>query len=254
MLTIIISAIFGLCMGSFVHVAISCFSPQYSFLEYVFHICFSRSKCPHCQMRLHGLLLIPIFSWLLLKGRCKICKSSIPFHYPLMELSICCHCVFITLLLDITVWAGIIILLGHTFLILAFIDIKYLLLPNYFNYSILLIGTLTAYLDIANIQLNEALIGIVFGFGILWLPARIYYCIKKNPGLGGGDIKLLSALGTWIHYEYLPLLLVIASTIGIVYLLFYVYIKQTTLTKVKIPFGPCLLIASYGILLFTSVD
>jgi len=254
MLNMIISAIFGLCMGSFVHVAISRFSPHYSFFQYVFHICLSRSKCPDCQMRLHGLLLIPIFSWLILKGRCKICKKSIPIHYLLMELTLGCQCIFITWLLDMTVWTGIIILLGHLFFILACIDIKYLLLPNYFNYAILLIGLLTAHLGIANIQLDEALIGIICGFALLWLPAKLHHCIKKYPGLGGGDIKLLSALGTWIHYEYLPLLLVIASTIGIIYLLFYGYIKQDRLTNVKIPFGPCLLIASYGILLFASVD
>jgi len=87
---------------------------------------------------------------------------------------------------------------------------------------------------------------------LLWIPANLYYYIKKRIGLGGGDIKLLAALGAWINYTELPILLILASIMGILYILLLAYFKKIPLKTIIIPFGPCLLISSYAMLLILA--
>lgn len=240
----------GLCLGSFTHVVIYCFSPTKTTKQFLYDISFRRSYCPHCQKTLGFLSLIPLLSWLVQQRRCKYCLQAIPFHYALTELLIASFCIVIISFFGISIWSSILIIQGIIFIILAIIDIKYFLLPNCMTYFILSSGIVAAYFDLGTISFMNAIIGALFGYFLLWLPAKSYYLIKKQVGLGGGDIKLLSALGTWIDYSQLPILLVIASCIGIVWFSIDYYSKKPVNNiPLIIPFGPCLLISAYCLLI-----
>lgn len=248
-IVLICTGLLGLCFGSFIHVAIYRFSPDKAALSYLYDIVFSRSKCVYCYHKLSYLSLIPIISWLIQRGQCRYCHQSIAINYLLVELVISIYCCVMISTYDCTPWTIILIFLGLYFIILAAIDFRYLLLPNYFTYPIMLTGLALSYVEINPIRLIDGGLGIICGYILLWVPAHLYYYFKKHSGLGGGDIKLLAALGTWIHYSQLPMLLVFASSIGILYVIFGAYFKKIPLKIVVIPFGPCLLISAYIILL-----
>lgn len=249
LMELIIVGLIGLCLGSFTHVVIYRFSPTKTTKQFLYDISIRRSYCPHCEKTLGFLSLIPLLSWLVQQRRCKYCLRAIPLHYALTELLIACYCIVIILFFGISIRSSILIMQGIIFIILAVIDIKYFLLPNCITYFILSSGIVAAYFNLGTITLMNAIIGVLFGYFLLWLPAKSYYLIKKQVGLGGGDIKLLSALGAWIDYSQLPILLIIASFIGIVLFIIYYSKKPDNNFPMIIPFGPCLLISAYCLLI-----
>lgn len=252
---ILITGGIGLCLGSFVNLIISRYSPSQTTYQFLVTIIFKRSYCPQCKHNLTGFSLIPVISWLIQGGKCRFCQTSIAIHYPAMEMLFAIINIFIITYYGINLWSIMLILLTMIFIILIIIDYRYLILPNCFNYLILILGLISSTFGITQIVLYDAWMGIVLGMILLGVPSVIYYLITKRIGLGGGDIKLLAALGTWVNYHYLPILLIIACMIGLI--LFAIH-KHPYLTKFKthtvnkskvIPFGPCLIIAAYCLLL-----
>lgn len=244
----------GFCLGSFIHCAISRFLPDQTMIQYFKEIIFSRSKCPTCHKKLDILSLIPIFSWLKQRGRCKYCLAIIPIDYLITELIVSIYCLGITYCYNLTVWSIILIFVGLYYALLAIIDFKYLLLPNYLTYPLLLIGLLFAYFDVGLITFYDALFGAIYGYTLLSIPAAVYYLIKKRAGLGGGDIKLLAALGTWLPVTELVNLLLYASIVGITYFIIYKAIVRPIEKNILVPFGSCLLICAYLRLLILSFN
>ncbi|WP_085246605.1 prepilin peptidase [Gilliamella mensalis] len=236
----------GLCMGSFVHVAYCRYLPTLTTCQYLYRISVYRSACPHCHHRLNAWQLVPVVAWLILKGRCHYCKVKISCRYLIVELFVAALFAIIYFDKGINFQSCILMLLGCYFLLLAFIDFKYYLLPDLFTQPLMWIGIMLAYFNITNIELADALLGIFLGYLLLKIPATLFYLISKKEGLGGGDIKLLAALGAWLPYTLLPLLLFFSSLLGIMYYLFLRYALNQNITKI-IPFGPFLLISGYVI-------
>lgn len=234
----------GLCVGSFINAAYYRFSPNKTVSQYLFSITFYRSACPLCGKKLLAWQLIPIISWCLLKRRCYYCHGKIAYRYIMVELLVALLFVVILENKGINCYSFILLVLGCWFLLLALIDYNYYLLPDFFTQPLMWTGLILAYFELSGISLRAALIGVLFGYLLLKLPAILFYLIYQKTGLGRGDVKLLSALGTWVYYEKLPLLLIIASLLGIVYFIILRFdIKRQ---KIKIiPFGPFLLIAGY---------
>lgn len=251
--TIFFTLIIGLCLGSFIHLAINRYSPEKLGLTYLYDITLVGSKCGHCQHNLDWLSLLPVFSWLLQYRRCKYCQTIIPVHYPLTELAVAGHCLMVISIYGLTITAIILIILGCYFTILAIIDYKYLLLPNFFTYPLLLSGLILAYYQISFITFYDAILGAIYGYALLWIPSVLYYLIKKRLGLGGGDIKLLAGLGTWLHYSHLPTLLILASITGLGYAMIQRIFRKTNIKNMLIPFGSCLLLCCYILLLFLTI-
>lgn len=242
----------GLCLGSFIHTAIYRFFPTQTAQDYIYEIALSRSQCPNCHKNLSSLSLIPVFSWLKQHGCCQYCQRAIPIHYPITELIVAMYCLTITVVYGVTVWSLILILLGLYFILLIIIDFKYLLLPNYFTYPLLLMGIIFAYYKVGLVSFDEAVFGTLLGYSVLWLPATLYYLLKRQIGLGGGDIKLSAALGAWLPVTELPTLLFFASIIGIGYFFVYYVTQKPLERKILVPFGSCLLISAYPLLLLLS--
>lgn len=231
-------------MGSFVYVAYYRFSPSQTLLQYLAAITIKRSACPHCRMKLTVWQLIPIISWLMLNQRCYFCHNRIAFRYFFLELLM--GILFMLIFVDkgINYHSLILMALACYFVLLALIDFKYYLLPDFFTQPLMWLGLICAYFEMSNITIELALTGILFGYLLLVIPALLFYFVTQKHGLGQGDIKLLAALGAWIPYEQLPLLLFLASFLGISFYLFLKYVlKQRSL--IMIPFGPFLLISGY---------
>lgn len=246
---VIIIILLGCCIGSFINVAFSRFSPLLTCYQYLSLITFKRSVCPYCQTKLTVWQLIPVFSWLILKRKCHFCQGKICCRYVFVELLIAI--LFLVIYLDKGVNQSSIILmiLACYFLLLSLIDFNYYLLPDFFTQPLMWIGLICAYFELSTIELKSALTSILFGYLLLKIPAVIFYLVTKKDGLGQGDIKLLAAIGAWLPYERLPLLLVLASLFGIFYYLLLRYaLKQQSLTL--IPFGPFLLVSGYLIYYF----
>ncbi|TDI73816.1 MAG: prepilin peptidase [Betaproteobacteria bacterium] len=197
-----------------------------------------RSACPHCQYKITALENIPILSYLVLRGRCSQCNTSISPRYPIIEAltGIISGFVawnfgygFLALAALIFVWAMI---------ALAFIDLDTQLLPDDITLPLLWAGLLVNLGD-GFTDIRSAIIGAVSGFLALW---SVYWCFKiatGKEGMGYGDFKLLAVIGAWFGWKMLPLVILISSLVGAV-----VGIGLIVITKhgrnVPIPFGPYL--------------
>ena len=197
-----------------------------------------RSACPHCQHKITVLENIPILSYLVLRGRCSQCNTSISPRYPIVEAltGIISGFVawnfgygFLALAALIFVWAMI---------ALAFIDLDTQLLPDDITLPLLWVGLLVNLGD-GFTDIRSAIIGAVSGFLALW---SVYWCFKiatGKEGMGYGDFKLLAVIGAWFGWKMLPLVILLSSLVGAV-----VGIGLIVITKherdVPIPFGPYL--------------
>lgn len=241
-------SLIGLCFGSFINVIVYRFGHPHPTQPFIYYISITHSHCPHCQTPLTNWQLIPIISWLLLQGHCYSCHAAISLKYLCIELLCLLLFASIAILHGLSDQSILLMLLTSWFMLLALIDIDHYLLPDTLTQPLLWFGFLTSYLGFSPLSLDTAFIGCLLGFFLLWLPATIFKYSKGYAGLGGGDIKLLAALGTWVHYSQLPLLLVIASSLGIIYIISYYLIKKIKIEKV--PFGPFILFAGWILLIY----
>lgn len=175
-----------------------------------------RSHCPHCKKAVPAKHNIPIISYLVLKGRCHYCKTRIPARYPLVELSS-------ALLSGLIVWhlgygfAGIAALLFcYGMLALFWIDAETMLLPDPLTLPLIWLGLLVN-LPGTFTSLHSAVLGAIAGYLILWLVYWLFKLATGKEGMGYGDFKLLSAIGAWLGWQMLPLVLLLASGIGAIW-------------------------------------
>lgn len=233
----------GLAVGSFVQVAYSRYFPSQSLFAYLVAISIPRSKCKNCHHQLYTWHLIPILSWMMLGRRCYFCQRKITFHHLFFELSIAGLFLLIYLDKGLTFQSGLLMLLAACFLVLALIDFHYFLLPDFFTQSLMWGGLIMAYFNPCSLTINDSLTGIFYGYLMLKLPAICYFFLTKRVGLGDGDIKLAAALGAWVPCQFIPILLIMASLLGIFY-----FILAKCRTSMHIAFGPFLLLSGYIIL------
>lgn len=215
----------------------------------VFNLATPASTCPSCQTNLRAWQNIPVISYLILKGKCAHCNAPISARYPLVEI--------ITALLTAIVgfhfgfgWhAGLAILLTWSLIALVFIDIDHLLLPDDITLPMLWAGLLIALLNWGPISLQEAVIGALFGYLILWSVYWAFKLVTGKEGMGYGDFKLLAALGAWLGWQALPMVILISSvigaTIGITTIVFFGGQRGK-----PIPFGPYLAGAGWVVLVW----
>ena len=196
------------------------------------------SHCPHCGHAISAWENVPLASWLVLRGRCRHCRAPIGWRYPLVEL-------LAALAALAALWRfgmGWQALAGAGFLwcviALAFIDLDTRLLPDDLTLPLLWAGLLV------NLQehfasLPEAVLGAVAGYLILWSIYWLFKLLTGKEGMGYGDFKLLAAIGAWLGWTALPLVLLLASLTGAV-----VGIALKTLGHLgqgqPLPFGPFL--------------
>jgi leader peptidase (prepilin peptidase)/N-methyltransferase len=259
----VLAGIFGLMIGSFLNVVIHRLprmmqreSDNYVAEESgkplphtdLYNLSVPRSACPHCGHRITALENIPVLSYLVLRGKCSACKAPISARYPAIEL-------LTGLLSAFLVWrfgagmAGVAALVfGYLLIAMTFIDADTKLLPDDLTLLLLWCGLLVN-LNGTFVPLKDAVIGAAAGYLVLWLVYWLFKLVTGKEGMGYGDFKLLAALGAWLGWKMLPVIILLSSVVGAV-----VGIALITLTKHgrdnPIPFGPYLAAAGLIALLY----
>ncbi|MFA6920281.1 MAG: A24 family peptidase [Gallionella sp.] len=197
-----------------------------------------RSACPHCQHAISAWENIPVFSYLLLRGRCRGCGTAISPRYPVIETISAVLCGFAAWHFGYGMAATGALLLIWALLVLTAIDFDTQLLPDSITQPLIWTGLLFN-LNGVYTTLPGALLGAVFGYLALWSVYWLFKLLTGKEGMGYGDFKLLAALGAWLGWQLLPLIIILSSLVGaIVGIVLIVAAKHGR--EIPIPFGPYL--------------
>ncbi len=263
-LLFIYSFIIGSFVGSFLNVVIhrlpkmmeqqwnkdcqELLSLEYKQTTESFNLCVPRSHCPSCNHQIKAIENIPMLSWIFLRGKCSQCSASISIQYPLVEL-------FTAILTVVVVWkfgftyqalGGVI--LTWSLIALSGIDIKTQLLPDNITLPLLWSGVIFNYFTIFT-DLSSSVLGAIIGYLSLWLVFHTFKLITGKEGMGYGDFKLLAALGAWLGWQTLPLIVLLSSAVGAVIGITMIITKVQE-RNAPIPFGPYLAIAGWIAMLY----
>ena len=214
----------------------------------VYNLVVPRSGCPSCGHSITVLENIPIFSYLFLKGRCSACGTRISIRYPIVEALTGLLSGYIAWRFGFTLVVVFALVLCWALIALTFIDADTQLLPDDITLPLLWIG-LIANLGGTFTDLNSAILGAVLGYLVLW---AVYWCFKiltGKEGMGYGDFKLLAALGAWLGWQMLPLIILLSAAVGAVVGIFGILIAGRE-KGARIPYGPYLAAAGFIALLW----
>ncbi|MCK5894638.1 MAG: prepilin peptidase [Endozoicomonadaceae bacterium] len=206
--------------------------------EKPFNLMVPASTCPSCQHTIRPWENIPVISYLLLKGRCSQCQTRISLRYPIIET--------VTGLLSALAawhfgfaWQTLAVLIFTWSLItLTMIDVDHLLLPDSITLPLLWLGLISNSFSLFT-TLDAALWGSVFGYLALWSVYWGFKLITGKEGMGYGDFKLLAALGAWMGWNQLPMVILFSSLVGVVVGISLILLLGRDRT-IPIPFGPYL--------------
>lgn len=197
-----------------------------------------RSRCRACKAQIRWYDNIPIASWFILRGKCRECKASFTFRYPLVEIITAVLFAATFAHYGWTVTTAEYLILQWALVVCTFIDFDHMILPDEFTLSGIVIGLLGAAIN-PDRGFLDALFGVLIGGGFLWFMAWLYFSLTENDGMGGGDIKLLAWLGAVLGYKAVPFVIVFSAVVGTVFGLALSFRKESGL-KTAIPFGPYL--------------
>ncbi|MFQ2125478.1 prepilin peptidase [Aeromonas jandaei] len=257
--------IFSLMIGSFLNVVIhrlpimlerewqaeyrSYFTPnEEQATEPRYNLMVPRSACPHCGHAITALENIPLLSWLWLKGRCSECQAPISARYPLVELLTALLSVAVAMVISPGWGALAALLLTWVLVALTFIDLDKMLLPDQLTLP-LLWGGLLFNLSGGFAPLADAVIGAMAGYLVLWCLYWAFKLLTGKEGMGYGDFKLLAALGAWLGWQALPIILLLSSLVGAIIGISLIALRKHHQGN-PIPFGPYLAIAGWIALLW----
>ena len=208
------------------------------------------SHCPHCKHTLSALDNIPLFGWLLLRGRCRYCQAKISIQYPLVELLSGVMSAVIVWKLGPS-WLALAGLLLTWFLIaLSGIDFRTQLLPDQLTLPLLWLGLLLALLPLF-VGAPMSILGAALGYLSLWSVYWLFKLLTGKEGMGYGDFKLLAALGAWMGPVSLLPIVLLSSLIGALIGGGLIVLRKRD-SQIPMPFGP--FIAAAGWVWFVAGD
>jgi len=211
-------------------------------------IVLARSACESCGRTLEFRDLIPLVSWLALRGKCRSCGSSLSAFYPAVELAALGIAIWsLAVLPGWIAWAGI--GLGWTLLVLACIDQRTMLLPDVLTLPLGVSGLVIAWL-IDPTLLPDHVIGAVAGYVAFTALAWLYRRFRGYDGLGSGDAKLVGALGAWLGWQGLPTLVLYGALSGLLYAIASSVPKRQLALADRLPFGPHLCLGGWLVWLY----
>ncbi|MGH8275028.1 MAG: prepilin peptidase [Gammaproteobacteria bacterium] len=174
------------------------------------------SACPACGRKIPPQENIPVLSWLALRGRCAGCKARISPRYPAVELLTAALSILVAWRFGATPTCAGALLLTWTLIAAAGIDLSHYILPDNLVLPLLWAGLLFNLFD-TYVPLFDAVIGAVAGYLVLWIVYQLFRLTTGKEGLGYGDFKLLAALGAWLGWRMLPLIVLGAAAMGIIF-------------------------------------
>jgi len=236
-----------LCWGSFLNVV----AYRITFNNLFFT---KRSLCPSCKTVIAWHDNIPMVSWFILKGRCRACKSPITILYPFIEFlsGILFSVLFFYVPPNISIPEFILYFIFFSALIVSVrTDLEAMVIPQLFSIWLVPVGIVCSLFGFTHISVWESLLGVIFGYGVLWLVAVLFKYFTKKDGLGVGDMELLAMIGAFLGPFGVWVSLLIGSVSGLILGGGYVIVtKQTRYTR--IPFGPFLALGAAIYFFFES--
>jgi leader peptidase (prepilin peptidase) / N-methyltransferase len=217
-----------------------------------------RSACPTCKAPIKAWQNIPVVSWLLLRGRCAACKTPISVRYPFVELTTGLLSAWVAWHFGFGAPAACGLVVTWALIALTGIDIDHQLLPDGITLPLMWAGLLAAVIvgPIAGspipVSAHRAIIGAVSGYTSLWLVFHAYRLITGKIGMGHGDFKLFAAIGAWVGWKLLPLVILLSATTGAVLGILLIVLRGRD-RSVPLPFGPYLAAAGWIAMMYGDV-
>ncbi|WP_431355570.1 prepilin peptidase [Chromohalobacter canadensis] len=213
-----------------------------------YNLCTPRSQCPNCRQPIAWHDNLPLIGWFKRRGRCAHCQTRISVQYPLIELMAGLLLASVIIVHGATwaalAWSGLCLAL----LVLAIIDLRTQLLPDIITLPLLWAGLLYQ-LFFQPYMLENAVVGAMAGYVLLWSFYWLFKWLTKKEGMGYGDFKLLAALGAWFGWTMLPMLLMISAGLGAI-IGVLLQLSLPRLRGMPLPFGPFLALAGWIAVLF----
>jgi leader peptidase (prepilin peptidase)/N-methyltransferase len=224
--------------------------PEQALPTGTFNLITPNSRCPGCGNPIRAWQNVPILSYLMLGGRCASCKQSISVRYPLVEL-------LTGLLVALCAWrfgigweALMAIILTFALIPISIIDAETQLIPDSIVLPLIWLGLgMTLFHPVAGsetlfIAPKDAIVGAIAGYLSLWSVYQLFKIITGKEGMGYGDFKLLAALGAWLGWQQLPLIILMSAIVGAIVGLSMMAFRNHD-RSVPIPFGPYLAAAGW---------
>jgi leader peptidase (prepilin peptidase)/N-methyltransferase len=201
------------------------------------------SHCPHCGTAIKPWQNIPVLSYLFLRGKCAACGVGISLRYPAVELAT--GLLTLSLASAFPISAALLGAIAFTWalIVLTMIDVDHKLLPDNITLPLLWLG-LVFNLAGTYVSLEDAVLGAMLGYLLLWSVYWLFKLVTGKEGMGYGDFKLLAALGAWLGWQALPLIILLSSLVGAVCGIMLMIAKRRG-REVPIPFGPYLAAAGW---------
>ena len=199
-----------------------------------------RSRCPSCSAQIRAIHNIPVLSYLALRGRCASCGVKISLRYPLVELATAIASGAVAWHFGFGCQAALALIFSLYLIALAGIDLDRQLLPDILTLPLLWIGLLASLWPAAGFASpRDALIGAAAGYLVLWSVFQAFRLITGKEGMGYGDFKLFAAIGAWLGWQSLPLVLLLSAVVGAAVGITLIVARRHG-RNVPIPFGPYL--------------
>lgn len=230
----VVIGVVGLSVGSFLNVCIHRLPKDESLVR-------PRSYCPRCRTPLRWHDNVPLLGYVMLRGRCRTCKMPISAMYPFVEVVTAVIFVAGYLLVDQQWLLVSRLVFACAMIVLFVIDLQHRILPNVITLPGVLIGFVFSWFLPPG--WFDSLVGITAGGGILLLMAEAYYRIRKEEGLGMGDVKMLAMIGAFLGWKLMLVTLVLSSFMGSIIGLTVIALKKGDM-KYALPFGTFLAIGA----------
>ena len=220
-----------------------------------FNLIVPRSACPQCGAPITAWQNIPVISWLVLRGRCAACKAPISARYPVVELATGILSAWAAWHFGFGAAAACAVALTWVLIALTGIDLDHQLLPDNITLPMLWAGLLAAVAigpiegSALPVSPHEAIIGAAAGYLSLWLVFHAFRLITGKEGMGYGDFKLFAALGAWMGWKILPLVILLSAGTGAVLGIAMIVLRGRD-RAAPIPFGPYLAAAGWIAMLY----
>jgi leader peptidase (prepilin peptidase)/N-methyltransferase len=233
--------ILGLIVGSFSNVCIYRIPKNES-------IIYPASHCPKCRTKIKPIDNIPLLSYILLKGRCRNCKSKISIQYPIVEFLTGLIYLIIYLTYGLSIQSLIYIILSSALLIIAFIDLNEQIVPDEISLPGIAAGFILSFF-VPYISFINSALGVVVGGGIILIIGMAGSVIFKKEAMGGGDVKLAAMIGAFLGWRYIVISLFLGfflgALAGIILIISKIKSREDT-----VPFGPFIVLGSFITLLW----
>jgi len=238
---IIIIVLFGLAWGSFLNVVIFRLPLGMSLLR-------PPSFCPGCNKKIKFFDNIPVFSYVILRGKCRACGVRIPFSTLLVEILTPLSFLLIFQKYSLSFFFFATCLFASAMIVLGFIDFYHQILPDEITLPGLVLALVYAPFRL-DLDLRQALIGAIAGAGFLLFIYGTYYLLRKKEGLGMGDVTMMLLIGAYLGLRLTFFTLILASFVGAIVGVFIIFFRKKDL-QYSLPFGTFLAPAAYFALIW----